>query len=297
MINISIKEKLENLWVNIETNKIGKSTEWGGADVVICSVPDQSQIKWAEEQNIVIGFQYYEPKKRLVVTKHSKELSWLFNELKEIFSEKIDFANKYDFYGLLAQTAINYINYNKVNENINELLISVISQAMEFIITDSDVKYYFAYGKNMDINELQDRLKKHNIENEEIQNIINTRKLGTLNGYSLVFNKKASDGDYSYANIKKNKNDIVEGILFDFKYNSFISCLDKNEGYPKHYRRELRKINNNNETVYAVVYIANNDYIIENLKPKMDYINHLLAGAEGFLSKDYILKKISKKDE
>jgi len=293
----SIYNKLESLWTNIENNKIGKSTEWGGADVIICSVPDQSQIKWAVKNNVVIGLQNLKPKKRLVVTKHSKELSWLFNELKEIFSENIDFVNKYDFYGLLAQAAIDYINSNQSKFSLNELLIAVLSQAMEFIINNCEVKYYFAYGKNMDINELQNRLREYNIENEEIQYIINSKKLGILNGYSLVFNKKALKGDYSYANIVENKNDIVEGILFDFRSNSLIFCLDEKEGYPKHYRRELRKINKNNETIYASVYIANNDYIKENLKPKKDYIIHLRNGAEGFLSKDYINNKIINKDE
>ena len=145
-------------------------------------------------------------------------------------------------------------------------------------------QYYFAYGKNMDFSVLRDRW---NGERKIIENIINSRLYGILSHYKLVFNKKSAKKGIAYANIEQSKNDIVEGVLYFFETDDFIKSLDKYEGYPKHYRRELLSIKKNKETVDAIVYIANQEYIKNNLKPDEEYINHLLA-AKDLLSINYI---------
>lgn len=81
--------------------------------------------------------------------------------------------------------------------------------------------YYFAYGSNMN----EERMTKRGVD-------FTTRQFGVLKGYRLVFNKKASAGDWTYANIEIDENDIVEGILYQIS-EAGIDSLDKFEGYPK----------------------------------------------------------------
>lgn len=122
---------------NIEKEVIGEKIsdkaelikEWGGADVIIRDRTNEELEQWADEDRIILGLQENIPKRRLVVTKHSKELSWLFEQLRDIFLDQIDYASKYDFYGALAQSAIDYINENKGNEDPQELLLAVLNTA------------------------------------------------------------------------------------------------------------------------------------------------------------------------
>jgi hypothetical protein len=58
-----------------------------------------------------------------VRTKHAKALSNLIFLLKDVYKDKIDYLNKYDFYKFIAETYNNLICENgDVLENISELL-------------------------------------------------------------------------------------------------------------------------------------------------------------------------------
>ena len=90
---------------------------------------DASTEKWLSEQPYVISFQKTKPSRRAVITKYSKELSWLFYQLKDLFSGKIDYISKYDFYGSLAQSAIDYLSTNEDPQDAKGLLIEVLNTA------------------------------------------------------------------------------------------------------------------------------------------------------------------------
>lgn len=125
---------------------------------------------------------------------------------------------------------------------------------------------YFAYGSNISTNRMIDRGIKYS-----------NREFTILNGYKLVFNKKASKGDYSFANIEISNTDHVEGYIYEIS-DSDILVLDKFEGYPNHYNRiYLKEIN-------AIVYIANDNKVVEGLKPQKEYLDLIL---EGEFSKEY----------
>ncbi len=98
---------------------------WGGADVIISEDVTPHIKKWLGDQPIIISLQAFEPGRRAVITKYANALSWLFFELKYIFSSSINFITKYDFYGMLALSAQKYIENN---ENYEEqgLLIGVL---------------------------------------------------------------------------------------------------------------------------------------------------------------------------
>lgn len=135
--------------------------------------------------------------------------------------------------------------------------------------------YYFAYGSNMDENRMKQRVNSYEIIGQ-----------GTLKNYKLVFNKIAKNKlDEGYANIISKNSFLVEGIIYKIDTDG-IKQLDKYEGVPIHYKRELMAILHNNEVIISDVYIANKDKIDNNLKPTKQYLNYLLEGQK-YLSKEY----------
>jgi len=126
---------------------------------------------------------------------------------------------------------------------------------------------YFAYGSNMDMS----RLSNRGVNPE-------TRDKGTLKNWKLKFNKKASAGDWSFANIEQSEGDIVEGLVFTIK-ESDLKLLDKFEGAPRHYRREILEIETDREAIKCITYIAQPEHIMEGLLPVKEYMDFLIKGS------------------
>jgi len=138
--------------------------------------------------------------------------------------------------------------------------------------------YYFAYGSNMD----EQRMKI------ERKISFSMRCAAHLYGYRLKFNKVAQNNYLEgYANIVPDGSGLVEGALYDIDM-TFLPCLDKCEGYPKHYLKIPIKVRlpSDGQEVCAITYIANPDKIRDGLKPRKDYLEHLLAGKD-ILSEGY----------
>lgn len=123
-----------------------------------------------------------------------------------------------------------------------------------------------------------------------------SRQLAILKDYRLIFNKKALKGNFTFANIVKDNNDSVEGILYEI-CEVGIEKLDKYEGYPSNYIKEEIMVTAGDKNISAVVYIAHKDKIVENLLPKREYLDHILAGKD-LLSQEYFqrLKNIKTLD-
>lgn len=128
--------------------------------------------------------------------------------------------------------------------------------------------YYFAYGSNMD----ESRMKNRGVD-------FLSREFAILKGYKLLFNKKATAGNFSFANIEVDENNIVEGILYKVSAEG-MTKLDKHEGYPNNYYKTNVEVIKGNESVSAIVYIANDDKIVEGLLPKKEYLSHILKGKD-----------------
>jgi hypothetical protein len=107
--------------------------EWGGADVIISSRLSDDTKRWLGDTHMVISMQETRPRHRAVITEYSRELSWLFYELGAIFSEMIDYVSKYDFYGALAQSAIDYLDEKQENVGCKELLRALLNKARRFL--------------------------------------------------------------------------------------------------------------------------------------------------------------------
>ena len=112
--------------------KKGKSI-WSGADVVIAEKASKDLKNWIGNQPLVISFQVSEPMRRLVITQHAIELSWLFIQLRELYRNRIDYLSKYDFYGELAQKAIDIIQETEDECSYQELLFEVLRLSKIYI--------------------------------------------------------------------------------------------------------------------------------------------------------------------
>lgn len=131
-MNKIILEKLDEIEKLIMSgnykNQVFHTKEWAGADVIICNRINENIKKWMDDNTLVISQQNTKPQKRVIVTSYSKELSWLFEQLKITFIGTIDYTTKYDFYGNLAASAIKYLEKEK-NILCEELLKTVLQEA------------------------------------------------------------------------------------------------------------------------------------------------------------------------
>ncbi len=143
---------------------------------------------------------------------------------------------------------------------------------------------YFAYGSNMDVRQLSQRLERSSANSLRGLRV-------RLPNYELLFNKLGEDGS-GKANIAKRDGAIVEGALFEVTADE-LEKLDRYEGTPTDYRRvqlqvQLRGIFWSKLTI-VTTYIANESKLRTGLKPTCAYLNKLLAGRR-FLSISYYKK-------
>ena len=142
-------------------------------------------------------------------------------------------------------------------------------------VTDS-IDYYFAYGSNMNPGRV--RLRQMGFEDV---------LAGRLDGYRLVFNKRSlKTAGAAAANVMIAAGQETEGAIYRLNEPREIERMDPFEGYPRHYDRQVLPIKTERGVLPAWVYVANEGYVAEGLKPARWYLNHLLAGRE-FLSAGY----------
>ena len=109
--------KLVRLSTEIVNGQSGSSSMWQGADVIIASKPP-----------IVEEGGFY-PAPRYVVTSHGPELSWLFEQVRNIFIEINDYGFlKEEIFGRLGNTANRFITKNP-EANSRETLLAVMHEA------------------------------------------------------------------------------------------------------------------------------------------------------------------------
>lgn len=139
--------------------------------------------------------------------------------------------------------------------------------------------YYFAYGSNMNHRQMNERCP--------------TAKFITrakLNGYKFVYDGYTSSRNGAVANIIKSDNNIVEGGLFEID-NDCLHALDKYEGYPSYYERQIVEVEDDNDNSYqAIVYLRKPQKLG---KPSDEYRDIVLKGARDCgLTEEYIRRYI-----
>ncbi|RJQ42541.1 MAG: hypothetical protein C4534_10015 [Gaiellales bacterium] len=107
--------------------------EFTGADVKIRQPLGENVEALPESAPFVISLQESVPQKRVVRTVYSRELSWLLLELGEAFRETIDYVSKYDFFGSLAQAALDHLAAEGDAAGSKPLLLHVLARAREMV--------------------------------------------------------------------------------------------------------------------------------------------------------------------
>jgi hypothetical protein len=108
---------LVQLSTKILNGQLKRSSMWQGADVVITNKPP-----------IVTEDGFY-PAPRYVETLHASELSWLFEQVRNVFMEMDDYGFlKEEIFGRLGNTANRFLSKNS-NANAPELLLAVMHEA------------------------------------------------------------------------------------------------------------------------------------------------------------------------
>ena len=112
-----MKDKIQDLLRLVETGSIGTASPWQGADVVILKkAPAPSE-----------GNFYPDP--RFVETKYVNELSWLFEQLRDIFWNNEGYgAWKEEFFGRLGNVATKFQSVCP-DGSVKGLLTAVIEEA------------------------------------------------------------------------------------------------------------------------------------------------------------------------
>lgn len=111
-------KKLEEIILSGKVTELAvKTNAFGGADILVTKKKPQK-----------VNSFYPDP--IFVITKYYKEVSWLIFQLKEIFSDKLNFENKYDFYGLIAETANQSIA--EKGDILDSILLDIIGRIKTF---------------------------------------------------------------------------------------------------------------------------------------------------------------------
>ncbi|GIW65482.1 MAG: hypothetical protein KatS3mg095_0001 [Candidatus Parcubacteria bacterium] len=145
----------------------------------------------------------------------------------------------------------------------------------------AEKKYYFAYGSNMDLEQM-----KRRCPNSEFV------KVAKLEGYQFVYDGYSSIRKGAVANIVKKEDSIVYGALFKIS-DEDEEKLDKYEGYPNFYDKKTVKAKDKEGNEYdAFVYYREPK---EEGFPSKEYENIVVSAAYKLnLPKDYIDKYLKK---
>lgn len=142
-----------------------------------------------------------------------------------------------------------------------------------------DRHFYFAYGSNMDA----DRVRDRGLEFSDLRG-------AELHRFGLRFNKRSRlQEGAGHANIVVAFDEIVEGVLYELSGPEEIWKMDRFEGAPVQYGRDVVEVitRDAGERISAWTYFGNDAVLADDLLPPRWYLSHLLAGRQ-FLSAYYL---------
>ena len=91
-MNESVKTIMDKINNGAYINESANTKEFGGADVLICKKAP-----------------HIDTSKTIVETQFSKEISWLFEQMRDAYKGKYDYLSKFEFFGRMADAANSYI--------------------------------------------------------------------------------------------------------------------------------------------------------------------------------------------
>jgi gamma-glutamylcyclotransferase (GGCT)/AIG2-like uncharacterized protein YtfP len=137
--------------------------------------------------------------------------------------------------------------------------------------------YYFAYGSNLDQEQLRGRIGDVNIIGKAV-----------LHEHTIKFNKQSRDGS-GKANIVNQDTSDVEGVIFNFTEEQFKK-MDKSE---VGYHRKQVSLAFEDRQVKAITYAADSEKINDTLTPTKEYLQIIIGGAKNFELSDAYQKMLA----
>jgi cation transport regulator ChaC len=136
--------------------------------------------------------------------------------------------------------------------------------------------YYFAYGSNMDEEDLKTWCKNKS------KSFPQWKLLGTacLENYRLAFNYYSSGRNGGAANLMESQNSRVYGLLFEMSESDRETIREK-EGFPNYYVEITITVKHRDNTISDVTTykVVKNKEKIEHQKPSRSYMGLILKNA------------------
>lgn len=146
---------------------------------------------------------------------------------------------------------------------------------------------YFAYGSNMDKDDLDKWCIKRKHPIIKFKKIIPVK----LSGYKLCFNYYSSTRNAGAANITKDDDSFLYGLLVDIE-DPEITIIREKEGYPNYYNEIYVSVESSKGEIIkdVVTYkVVKKRESIENIKPTFYYLNLIIKNSEKYgFPEDYI---------
>jgi gamma-glutamylcyclotransferase (GGCT)/AIG2-like uncharacterized protein YtfP/cation transport regulator ChaC len=134
---------------------------------------------------------------------------------------------------------------------------------------EDETQWVLAYGSNMSATRIVSRVGR-----------IESQRRGWIPGFSLVFNKRATGGNASYANIKYVGFGRCPAVAWKLSQTQ-VKKLDHCEGVPDHYLRIAVPFQDEtNNTLLCQAYVASPDMLVRHSRPGDEYLSHIRAGYE-----------------
>lgn len=204
----------------------------------------------------------------VVETQHAKEVSTLIFALKAVFEGDLDYFNKYEFYGRLADAANAQLQRE---DDLAAIRKAVLAEAC-VMAAEMGKHLYFAYGSNMDIDQMAGRCPDAIFV-----------ETATLQNHEFELDCTGA------ATVVESHGSAVHGVLWLIS-SSDERELDQYEGVRYGcYRKAVRTVSGTNgETLVALVYISNRD-VHDGITYRSGYMPKIIANAKrlGF-SEEYI---------
>lgn len=124
-----------------------------------------------------------------------------------------------------------------------------------------NARYYIAYGSNLNLEQMQRRCPTAQVVG-----------VSELKGYKLTFKGALAN---AYATIEESTDSTVPVLIWSLKSEDEQS-LDRYEGYPTYYFKEMHTVVVNGKSIEAMVYIMNKKYKAG--IPSGDYYNTVSKG-------------------
>ena len=137
--------------------------------------------------------------------------------------------------------------------------------------------WVFAYGSNMDLDDLRRWCRERRREPLEVFESV----VAALPGHTLVWNYYSEVRRGAAANVGAGGDRPLPGLLLQVDATG-LSALDAKEGHPERYRRELQPVTTANAGAFdAWVYAVRPEYLRrEPVRPTAAYLRIMISAAE-----------------